>query len=214
MTQVNHIPTVKTARYYTIGNFSKNTKNIWLVLHGYGMRAEEFIKPFENITSEHDVVIAPEALSRFYTKGLMGPVGASWMTKEDREKDITDNLAYLKTVYDATILPHVSNARIYLLGFSQGASTLARFVAYIQPVFHRLWICAGDIPDDIDWENFKKLTEGNKLHIQIGKKDPLIQETHLDILQNRLKKKEISYVWHQFEGIHEVSFEILKSTLD
>ena len=50
--------------------------------------------------------MAPEALSRFYadvTPGRHGPtstVGATWMTREDRENEIRDYVAYLDEMTD------------------------------------------------------------------------------------------------------------------
>jgi predicted esterase len=211
MATVKHISAVKTARYYTLGNLNAETKNIWMVLHGYGMRAEDFIKPFENIIAENDYVIAPEALSRFYAKGLLGPVGASWMTKEDRENDIANNMAYLSSIYENDIKPFHKQAQIHLLGFSQGATTMARFVSFQQPIFQKLWVCAGEIPEDVNWQQFKKLTDGGKLHIQLGKQDPLITPEHLTKLQERLEGKDIDYTIHQFDGLHEVNYTLLKN---
>lgn len=211
MATIKHISAVKTARYYTLGNLNAETKNIWMVLHGYGMRAEDFIKPFEKIIAENDYVIAPEALSRFYAKGLSGPVGASWMTKEDRENDIANNMAYLSSIYEKDINVYSEQAKIHLLGFSQGATTMARFVSFQKPLFQKLWICAGEIPEDVNWQHFKKLTDGGKLHIQLGKQDPLITPEHLTKLQERLEGNEIDYTLHQFDGVHEVNYSLLKN---
>ena len=80
----HNIKVEKTATYYSSGNI-KTAKTIWFVLHGYGMLAEYFIKKFDSIVNNDNCVIAPEGLSKFYTKGFYGRVGASWMTKENRE---------------------------------------------------------------------------------------------------------------------------------
>ena len=39
----------KTHKYSQIGEFSKKTNTVWIVLHGYGMLSEFFIKKFESI---------------------------------------------------------------------------------------------------------------------------------------------------------------------
>ena len=49
MIQKFKIQTTKTARYFQIGELSSMTKNVWIVLHGYGMLPEYFIKKFECI---------------------------------------------------------------------------------------------------------------------------------------------------------------------
>ena len=45
------------------------------------------------------LIVAVQGLHRFYTKG--GDVVASWMTREDRELAIADNVAYVGQVIDA-----------------------------------------------------------------------------------------------------------------
>ena len=44
MIQKFKIQTSKSARYFQIGEINNNTKSIWIVLHGYGMLPEYFIK--------------------------------------------------------------------------------------------------------------------------------------------------------------------------
>ena len=93
----------KTGKYSQIGKSSKKINNVWIVLHGYGMLSEYFVKKFECITDETTLVIAPEATNRFYLGDNYSRVGASWMTKLDREQEIRDNILFL----DLTILSPV-----------------------------------------------------------------------------------------------------------
>lgn len=213
MQQSKHIETTKTARYYTLGNVNSNTRNIWLVLHGYAQNALEFLQQFKPLADNGDFIIAVEGLSRFYTKGFYGNVGASWMTKEDREAEIKDNNEYLWRVYEKEILPSVGMKQIHLLGFSQGATTLSRFVSYRQPIFNHLWLCAGDIPDDMNWENFKTLTDKAALHIMLGKQDPLITSERVEALQYKLRNKNIRFQLHEFEGVHEVNIALIQQKI-
>jgi predicted esterase len=211
MPQPKHITTVKTARYYTLGTVTPATKNIWLVLHGYAMNGEDFAKQFQQFANEGDYIIAPEALSRFYTKGFFGPVGASWMTKEDRESEITDYTAYLNHVYVAEIMPHLNKGiTIHLLGFSQGSTTMCRYISYAPNYFDYLWVCAGDIPDDMNWDNFNRLLQTGKLHIIVGTQDPLIPQDRFEQLYQRMKERNVAYELHTFDGMHEIDFGVLE----
>ena len=99
MIEEHHIQTTRSARYYSLGSIEGEITEVWYVLHGYGQRAEDFIKNFLPITSEGILVIASEALSRFYVKGFAGEVGASWMTREDRMSEIKDYVRYLDNLY-------------------------------------------------------------------------------------------------------------------
>ena len=93
----------KSARYFTLGYPSDKIKSIWFVLHGYGNLASEFINSFEIINDGENYIIAPEALNKFYLKGFYGKVGATWMTKENRENEINDYVNLLDSVYETKI---------------------------------------------------------------------------------------------------------------
>ena len=130
----------KTARYYTLGAAPYITKTVWFVLHGYGQAAEYFIRHFSDLDLGMNVVIAPEGLSRFYVNGLTGRVGASWMTKEDREDEIKDQCEYLNAVaMDAGIDLQNPKQKIVLLGFSQGTATTVRWLLNSGFIFKFLW---------------------------------------------------------------------------
>ena len=62
----HHLKVSRTARYFTLGELNEQTKNVWFVCHGYGQLAEYFIRNFEAINDGENLIVAPEALSRFY----------------------------------------------------------------------------------------------------------------------------------------------------
>ena len=117
----------RTARYYTAGPPPGEARAAWVVLHGYGQRADDFAAQFAAVVEAGSCVVAPEALSRFYPEGTRGRVGASWMTRAHREAEIADYLAYLDALVERLFgkrpLP------LHVLGFSQGAATAARWAA-------------------------------------------------------------------------------------
>ncbi|MCU0341365.1 MAG: serine hydrolase family protein [Spirosomaceae bacterium] len=127
--QQHHLTVSRTARYYTLGTLHKNTRQIWFAIHGYGQLAQYFIKKFAGLDNGDVFVVAPEALSRFYLNGGYERVGASWMTRDDRDNEINDYLSYLHQLYDTVLAGHdLSNVQINFLGFSQGCATVARWV--------------------------------------------------------------------------------------
>src|SRR4051812_21085005 len=105
MSTEHHIHVRRTARYYTLGEPGNQTRDVWFVCHGYGQLAADFIKEFEIIADPTRVIVAPEGLSRHYAVNEAGfhssesKVVASWMTREDREAEIDDYVAYLDAVY-------------------------------------------------------------------------------------------------------------------
>ena len=78
-------------------------RELWYVLHGYGQLAAPFLDDFRAIDDGTRLIVAPEALSRFYEGDVQArlhkdaKVGASWMTREDRDAEIADYVAYLDT---------------------------------------------------------------------------------------------------------------------
>ena len=119
----------KPARYFQAGSISNKTKNIWFVFHGYGMLGEFFIKKFESLVDRETIIIAPEATSRFYLNNKYERVGASWITKVDKDDDISDNSNFFNLLYN-DILNQIGHDKINLniLGFSQGGSAACRWV--------------------------------------------------------------------------------------
>ena len=87
----NYLDVTKRAKYYQIGEANSSIKKVWMVFHGYAMLSEFFIKKFEVLNDGETLVIAPEALNRFYITENFSRVGASWMTKEDREDNVNVN---------------------------------------------------------------------------------------------------------------------------
>src|SRR5258705_7905505 len=95
----------RMARYFTIG---RPDREVWFVLHGYGQLAARFLSRFEPLDDGGRLIVAPEALSRFYLTedSAERRVGASWMTREDRLTEIEDYVQYLEAVY-ADVFPLV-----------------------------------------------------------------------------------------------------------
>jgi predicted esterase len=153
--QQHSITVPKTARYFQLGEITTSTKQIWIVLHGYGQLANYFIKWFEPIVDSETVIIAPEGLHRFYWQGFSGKVVASWMTKEDRENDIKDYINFLDEVMDIVKAQVVnSSTKVIAFGFSQGVATVSRWVFNTKghhPDELVLW--AGLFPSDFALEN-------------------------------------------------------------
>jgi predicted esterase len=154
MISEHHLPVGRTARYAILGGTDGPVSEIWIVCHGYGQRAARFARGFEGIADEGRRIVAPEALSRFYLDPPGGQtqgsarVGASWMTREDRQAEINDYVEYLDALW-RQVSAASPDARLVVLGFSQGASTAARWAALgcASPSLLVLW--AGSLPRDL-----------------------------------------------------------------
>ncbi|HSI76892.1 MAG TPA: hypothetical protein VK957_13400, partial [Lunatimonas sp.] len=80
-------------------------KEIWLILHGYGQLAEYFLRKFRRFFDPSLLFVAPEGINRSYREGFSGRVGANWMTKHQRETDITNGMNYLNAVMENVLKP-------------------------------------------------------------------------------------------------------------
>lgn len=151
-----HLEVTRTARYCVLGEELRTPAEVWFVLHGYGQLARRFLRRFEPVADGSRIIVAPEALSRFYASsdpGRHGPtsvVGATWMTREDRLTEIDDYVRYLDRLAARTLDGLTRAPRVTVLGFSQGVATAARWSVRgsIRPARLVLW---GDfLPPDLD----------------------------------------------------------------
>jgi predicted esterase len=119
----------KTARWFHIGIPPQTCSHIIVILHGYGQHPAYLLGGMNDLVNESDslCISAPEGLSRFYVKGFEGKVGASWMTRDERQQDITDQISYLDNWWESLNIP--SETRVTLVGFSQGVATACRWIA-------------------------------------------------------------------------------------
>ena len=161
--QEHRVVTPRRARYYTIGGGEQPLPEAWIVLHGFGQLARIFLTYFQSIDSPGRLVVAPEALNRYYILTEPGmrsqdaKVGATWMTREDRDNEIADQVDYLDTVWRETA---AGASRVTVLGFSQGVATAARWIALGKSRVDRFVAWAGQIPSEVDPSAFAKLAGG------------------------------------------------------
>lgn len=205
MIKENHINFEKSGRYYTIGKSSKSIKNVWFVFHGYGQLANEFIKEFEILKSEDSLIVAPEASNKFYIHGFTGKIGASWMTKEDREHEIIDYLKMIKTVY-AKIISSLdsSNIKINVLGFSQGTHTVVRWLCSTKSKVDNLILWAGSVPRDCDFSKVNEYWSHIKTIIVLGERDRFITKENITKELEYINQQNLSVDLEMFNGKHEI----------
>ncbi len=211
---LHHFEIKRTARYATFGNLSAETEQIWFVCHGYGQLAAYFIRKFDVLDSEKHFVVAPEGLSRFYLDNFSGRVGATWMTKEDREEEVKDYLAYLNGLY-AHIFEQASRSpedfKINVMGFSQGVATASRWVFDETIKFDTFLMWAGNIAHDLDFNRTQAVLGDKSLYFVYGKQDELIKPAHFERQAEQLHQLNLKAEIIPFEGKHEVSREVLKT---
>ena len=207
----HHLRVPRTARYYTLGGSSRAPRAIWFVIHGYGQLAGEFIRYFADIAADDVLVVAPEAMNRFYLASVEKipvrdrPVGATWMTREDRASEIADYVEYLDTLFDDVAREAAQfGAQVNVLGFSQGAATATRWVTHGHATLHRLVLWGGLIPPDSTLHGGQAALRNLPLTLVVGDKDHYIDDTVLAAERARLDAAHVAYDVIRFDGGHNV----------
>jgi len=195
-----------------LGEPGPHVRRVWVACHGYGFLANDFLRNFEVLNDGSHLVVAPEALHRFYLYGTNGKIGASWMTREDRLNDIADYIHYLDAVYSEVMSQSDPEAvRITALGFSQGTATACRWALMGESIVHRLVLWGGDFPMDIDWETGRERLKNMDVQLVWGKDDPYIKQANVQQHTGLLKRHGVNFKIKIFNGQHEIEPNTLKT---
>lgn len=214
------LSTPRSARYYTLGPDGGRADEVWVVLHGYGQAAARFLRRFEPLATPRRRIVAPEALSRFYLDDAHTRVGASWMTREDRDAEIADYVAYLDGVLAAAGEPAADGARLVVLGFSQGAATAGRWLALSPrlarraPRADRLIAWGADLPHDLDLAAARPWLSAVDLTLVVGDADPYATPERVAAIEGRLREAEVPYRRLRYPGGHRIEPDVLTSLAD
>lgn len=205
----HHLSVPRTARYLTLGEF-ESAEEVWFVLHGYSMLAGSFLQWFAPAARPGRLLVAPEGLSRAYfeEKGVRR-VGASWMTKEDRDAEIEDYVRYLDLLANRVLAGVPGSPRIEVHGFSQGTATACRWVAFGHQLPARLMLWGGGVPPDLPLDRYGPMLTRAGLEIAVGTRDQFIAASEVDREQARLAAAGLTPRVHRFEGGHRVDRDTL-----
>ena len=206
-----HITIPKTARYAFMGSFDQPLTEVWIVCHGHGQLAARFLSRFTPLERDDRLFVAPEALSRYYltSSGVHhrdSPVGATWMTREDREAEIEDQIRYLDLVYDE-IFRQVGRdgVRLWVLGFSQGVATVARWLARGKASADRVVLWAGMIPPELDAAGARALSARAPVRMVVGSSDEFATPKIVAAQEAKLRELGVAFTPMGFEGGHDLS---------
>jgi len=152
----------------------RNAADVGLLagFHGYGQNADDILGELRKIPAiDRWQLAAIQALNRFYTRDE--GVVASWMTRQDRELAIADNIAYVDRAIDTVVVrssslsgsrgPHPrspalrrsrtrsprADFSLVFAGFSQGAAMAYRAGLLGHHRATGIIALGGDIPPDV-----------------------------------------------------------------
>ena len=194
--------------YSTLNTLTSKTRNVWFVCHGIAYLSRYFLKYFDELDSEANYIIAPQAPSKYYLGSAYKHVGSSWLTKENTAQEIENVMNYFDAVLEAEKLP--SNIYLIVLGFSQGVSVATRYVAKRKLKCDQLVLLAGGIPKELKVQDFTFLKGKTKVSLMYGTQDEYLSTRFLGDAKQRfynLFGNDAEII--NFEGKHEVPKELI-----
>ena len=215
----HHLEVARTARYWSLGDDVAAPKELWIVLHGYKQLARRFLRRFQPLADGTRRIVAPEGLSLLYADsapGRHGPtsvVGASWMTREDREAEISDYVRYLDILADR-LLSTVRRPpeRMVVVGFSQGVATACRWTVLgrVRPQRVLLW---GDfVPPDLPWERAGEAWSGVDVVRVRGDRDLIFADTARgEAEEEALARAGVTSRIVRYQGGHDIEQRTLQA---
>jgi predicted esterase len=194
------------ARIGSVGDLEGATE-AWLILHGYGMLAQGILHWFRHAERPGRVLVAPEGLSRFYQeRNGVRTVGASWMTREDREHEIEDQQGYLDRVATELL---ATIPRVEVHGFSQGVAAAARWTVRRTRPVARLVCWGGSLPDELDLVALGAAVAPEPIHFAVGDRDAWVAPRLVEADVEKVRAAGVPVVLHRFSGGHRIDNGVL-----
>ena len=144
--EVRTIETVVHGRYLVQVPRTPGPWPTLFTFHGYGEDAATNMSAVQRIPGvDAWLIVAVQALHPFYAKNER--IVASWMTRQDRELAIADNIGYVRAVVAVVAREWPVTSSIVFSGFSQGVAMAYRAAVHIPAT--GVIALAGDVPPDV-----------------------------------------------------------------
>ena len=189
-----------------------NPQDVWFLCQGYGQLASQFLDSARALEHPGRVLVAPEALSRFYHEDHKS-IGASWVTREDREREMEDYVHYLDLLHEQLFelieLIDRASVRLVVLGFSQGAATAARWAVRSRVDVDHLVLWGVATPPERDDDTALAPLKATRVTLVGGSRDALFPESAREEQRTRLRRNGVTFSELTFAGEHRLDDETL-----
>lgn len=176
--------------------------------HGYAQSAEDMMDVLQRIPrADASILVSIQALNRFYTRGDQKIV-ASWMTRQDREETIADNVAYVDRVLETTsgVVSGKTTPDVVFLGFSQGVAMAYRAAVLGKHPAAAIVAIGGDVPPDV---KDVPAARWPKVLIAAGSKDQWYTPEKVSADETFLKRHGVEHEIHRSDAGHDATDEML-----
>jgi len=199
------IATTTHGRYLVIPSAVSGPAPMLVGFHGYGEDADMQLERLRAIPGSASwVIVSIQALHRFYDRRTNAVV-ASWMTRQDREAAIADNLAYVHKCLDAVSAELPTIRKIVFAGFSQGVAMAFRAATNATGFEAGVVSVGGDVPPELAPDALKRLSGALVIR---GASDPWYLKEQLAADERRLKESSVKVRAIEFNGAHEWSGDV------
>jgi len=193
------IATTTHGRYLTETPSAGGAAPLLVGFHGYGEGAEAQMDRLRAIPSARQwLIVSIQGLHRFYQRRA-NEVVASWMTRQDRELAIADNLAYVSSVIEEVARERPFSQLVFA-GFSQGVAMAFRAAAACTRPVAGAIAAGGDIPPEIAADALARI--GSVLMCRGSRDDWYTAATFGDDVA-RLRAAGVQVRPLEFDGGHE-----------
>jgi predicted esterase len=205
------IATAVHGRYLTIPAVASGPAPILVGFHGYGEDAETQLERLRAIPgSDRWLLVSIQALHRFYERRT-NRIVASWMTSQDRENAIVDNIGYVEACLAAVAADWPVAARVVFAGFSQGVGMAFRSAASSTATGASVMAVGGDTPPELTPSSLQRLT---RVLIARGASDTWYTQEKFADDDRRLREAAVQVRALEFDGGHEWSSEVVSAASD
>lgn len=211
----HHLAVTRTARYHTLGEPSAALRDVWFVLHGHQQLSAYFIRHFAVLDDGTRLIVAPEGLNRFYLEpttfhgSAQARVGATWMTREDRDAEIADYVGFLDRLYDEQFRTIDRGAvRVIVLGFSQGVATGCRWLCRGRAKAEAFVMWAGPIATELTFDTAAPLRAMTVRRV-LGNGDEMARPDYVASEDGRIAPLGLSTDIIRFDGGHQMHADVL-----
>jgi predicted esterase len=202
------IATTTHGRYLVIPSAASAPPPMLVGFHGYGEDAETQLERLRAIPGSASwVVVSIQALHRFYERRT-NRVVASWMTRQDRESAIADNLAYVQNCMEAISTEWPATRKIVFAGFSQGVAMAFRAATHFEA---GVIAVGGDVPPELAPDALKRLSGAL---IVRGASDEWYKKAQFAADELRLRESSVNVRAVEFDGGHEWSGQVAAAASD
>jgi predicted esterase len=192
------IPTLTHGRMLVREARAAASRGLLVGCHGYMENAAIQMARLAAIPESSGwTLVSLQGLHRFY-RGRTEEVVASWMTREDRDTTIADNLAYVDAALEA--VPHDELTRIVYAGFSQGVAMAYRAALRGRRRAAGVIAIGGDVPPELLADRELQFP---RVLLARGTRDDWFTQPKFDADVTSLTARSVTFRAFVYEGAHE-----------